>query len=85
MPLRRVNQPPSYEPVVGIVRFEMEDDGQLVHCMISAWALRGRAPITEDQEPNVERLFKRYGMKSSCWPLINMPGASSILWSSRRI
>lgn len=60
MPLRRVTQPPSYEPVVGIVRFEIEDDGQLVHCMVSAWALRGRAAIAEDQEPNVERLFERY-------------------------
>jgi hypothetical protein len=60
MQLRRVNQPPSFEPMVGIVRFEMEDDGRIVHCMVSEWALRGRAAIAQDLEPNVERLFERY-------------------------
>jgi hypothetical protein len=33
--LRRTDQPPTYETLVGIVRFDMENEGQVIHCMVS--------------------------------------------------
>jgi len=34
-----------YEPLLGIVLFEMREDGDLVHCMVSECALRNRALV----------------------------------------
>jgi hypothetical protein len=49
-----------YEPLLGIVLFEMREDGDLVHCMVSECALRNRARVDGDAEDGVEALFQRY-------------------------
>ena len=49
-----------YEPLLGIVLFEMREDGDLVHCMVSECALRNRTRVDGDAEDGVEALFQRY-------------------------
>jgi hypothetical protein len=49
-----------YEPLLGIVLFEMREDGDLVHCMVSECALRNRARVDGDVEDGVEALFRLY-------------------------
>jgi hypothetical protein len=58
--LRPSDQPPTYEPLVGIVRFDMENEGQVVHCMVSESALRGRAAMASDTELDIVALFEKY-------------------------
>jgi hypothetical protein len=43
-----------YEPLLGIVLFEMREDGDLVHCMVSECALRNRARVDGAAEDGVE-------------------------------
>lgn len=49
-----------YEPLLGVVLFEMHDDENLVHCMVSECALRNRAMVDGENEGNVEDLFGIY-------------------------
>jgi hypothetical protein len=49
-----------YEPLLGVVLFEMRDDENLVHCMVSECALRNRAMVDGENEGNVEELFGLY-------------------------
>src|SRR5687767_6503914 len=58
--LRRTDQPPIYDPLVGIVRFDMENEGQVIHCMVSESALRGRAAMAGDTELDIAALFEKY-------------------------
>ena len=48
-----------YEPSLGIVIFEMQDDEDLVHCMVSERALRNRA-LVDGTEGDAEDLFGIY-------------------------
>ena len=49
-----------YEPLLGIVLFEMRDKDQAVHCMVSECALRNRALVDGEPEDAVEDLFREY-------------------------
>ena len=49
-----------YEPLLGIVLFEMRDDESLVHCMVSECALRNRARVDGQGDGSVEDLFGLY-------------------------
>jgi hypothetical protein len=49
-----------YEPLLGIVLFEMRDKDQVVHCMVSECALRNRALVDGEPEDAVEDLFSEY-------------------------
>ena len=49
-----------YEPLLGIVLFEMHEVGAVVHCMVSECALRNRALVDGENEGNVEELFGLY-------------------------
>ena len=46
-----------YEPLLGIVLFEMREDGDL---MVSECALRNRARVDGDADDGVEELFRLY-------------------------
>ena len=60
MKLHSGDRPPTYEPLVGIVRFDMENEGQVIHCMVSESALRGRAAMAGDTELDIAALFEKY-------------------------
>jgi Protein of unknown function (DUF1488) len=49
-----------YEPLLGIVLFEMRDKDDVVHCMVSECALRNRALVDGEPEDAVEDLFREY-------------------------
>jgi hypothetical protein len=49
-----------YEPLLGLVLFEMHELGGVVHCMVSECALRNRALVDGDVEDSVEELFVLY-------------------------
>jgi hypothetical protein len=49
-----------YEPLLGIVLFELRDNENLVHCMVSECALRNRARIDGQGDGSVEDLFGLY-------------------------
>ena len=49
-----------YEPLLGLVLFEMHDFEVVVHCMVSECALRNRALVDGDGEDSVEKLFVLY-------------------------
>jgi uncharacterized protein DUF1488 len=49
-----------YEPLLGIVLFEMHDLWGVVHCMVSEGALRNRGLLDGDCEDSVEELFVLY-------------------------
>ena len=49
-----------FEPLLGIVLFEMRDESGAVHCMVSECALRNRAMVDGDDECHVDELFSRY-------------------------
>ena len=49
-----------YEPLLGLLLFEMHDLGGAVHCMVSECALRNRALVDGDGEDSVEELFVLY-------------------------
>jgi hypothetical protein len=49
-----------YEPLLGIVLFEMHDLQAVVHCMVSECALRNRALVDGGGEDSVEELFGLY-------------------------
>jgi hypothetical protein len=49
-----------YEPLLGIVLFEMRDNDNVIHCMVSECALRNRALVDGESEVGVEDLFSEY-------------------------
>jgi hypothetical protein len=49
-----------YEPLLGIVLFEMRDKDDVVHCMVSECALRKRALVDGEADDTVEELFSEY-------------------------
>ena len=50
-----------YEPLLGIVLFEMRDeDGLIHHCMVSECALRNRAMIDGEPQDQIDDLFSSY-------------------------
>ena len=49
-----------YEPLLGIVLFEMRDKDDAVHCMVSECALRNRALVDGEADYAVEDLFREY-------------------------
>ena len=49
-----------YEPLLGIVLFEMRDKDDVVHCMVSECALRNRALVDGEADDAVEDLFREY-------------------------
>ncbi len=49
-----------YEPLLGIVLFEMHDHEAVVHCMVSECALRNRALVDGATEGDTEELFGQY-------------------------
>ena len=49
-----------YEPLLGIVLFEMRDERDVVHCMVSECALRNRAQLDGEADNEVEDLFRFY-------------------------
>lgn len=49
-----------YEPLLGIVLFEMRDQDDVVHCMVSECALRNRALVDGEADHAVEDLFSEY-------------------------
>ncbi len=49
-----------FEPLLGIVLFEMRDASDPVHCMVSECALRSRAMIDGDDQCRADELFTRY-------------------------
>jgi Protein of unknown function (DUF1488) len=49
-----------YEPLLGIVLFEMRDEHGAVHCMVSECALRNRALVDGTDDGGVEDLFREY-------------------------
>ena len=49
-----------YEPLLGIVLFEMHELEAVVHCMVSECALRNRAEIDGENEGDIEELFGLY-------------------------
>ena len=49
-----------FEPLLGIVLFEMRDESDPVHCMVSECALRSRAMIDGHDQCRADELFNRY-------------------------
>jgi hypothetical protein len=49
-----------YEPLLGIVLFEMRDKDRIIHCMVSECALRNRALVDGEPDHPVEDLFSEY-------------------------
>ena len=49
-----------YEPLLGIVLFEMRDEDEVIHCMVSECALRNRALVDGERDSGVEDLFTEY-------------------------
>jgi hypothetical protein len=53
-----------FEPLTGVVQFEMRDRAEIVHCMVTEAALRNRAARESVSGLGVEALFHAY------WPEI---------------
>lgn len=49
-----------YEPLLGIVLFEMRDEHSAVHCMVSECALRNRALVDGEPQDHIDDLFSAY-------------------------
>ena len=60
-----------FEPLTGVVQFEMFDGTEIVHCMVTEAALRNRAATMESGSgPDVESLLRSY------WPEIERLAAA---------
>ena len=60
MALQHTDRPQLYEAQLGILHFKMLDDDDVVHCVVSEFALRSRAEVEDKQEQGVETLFGLY-------------------------
>jgi hypothetical protein len=49
-----------YEPLLGIVMFEMRHENEVIHCMVSECALRNRALADGELDGGVEDMFNEY-------------------------
>ena len=59
-----------FEPLTGVVQFEMSDGAEIVHCMATEAALRNRAAMESGSRPDVDSLFRSY------WPEIERLAAA---------
>jgi hypothetical protein len=76
--LRRTDQPPTYEPLVGIVRFDMENKGQIIHCMVSELSCVAAQLWRVIQSWTLQRYSKNTAGRLRTSRSRNIPTASNI-------